>query len=167
MAWIDPKGLLKVAEDLVRPTKGQPLQAALRRSISTAYYSLFAALANEISRPYQGEAKNMAKRLVEHGGARGVCKELLGQRKVPWLSGTPSCDPDLLDFAEQFVDLQKSRLMADYDHNYKPAKRDALDAISAAKQGVADLESVRKTSKDQLQAVCVAMIAKDRTRLKQ
>lgn len=57
--------------------------------------------------------------------------------------------------------------MADYDHNYKPAKRDALDAISAAKQGVADLESVRKTSKDQLQAVCVAMIAKDRKRLKQ
>ena len=57
--------------------------------------------------------------------------------------------------------------MADYDHTYKPAKRDAFDAISAAKQGVTSLESARKTSKDQLQAVCVAMIAKDRRRLKQ
>ncbi|MCQ3809477.1 MAG: hypothetical protein KTV68_02870 [Acidimicrobiia bacterium] len=167
MAWIDPKGLLKVAEDLVRPIKGQPLQARLRRSISTAYYSLFTALTNVISDPYQGEAKNMAKRLVEHGAARSVCKELLDQRKVPWLSGTPACDPSLLDFAEQFVDLQKSRMIADYDHNYKPAKRDALDAISAARQGLINLESARKTSKDQLQAVCVAMIAKDRKRLRQ
>lgn len=167
MAWIDPNGLLKVAEDLVRPKKGQPSQARIRRSISTSYYALFTALSLEIARPFSGEADGMARRLVEHGAARSVCEDLRNQGKIPWLSGTPACDQSLLDFAQHFVELQESRISADYDHFYKPAKRDALNAISAARRGLSNLESARKTKKDQLQAICVAIIAKDRRRLKQ
>ena len=167
MAWIDPHGLLKVAEDLVRPIKGQPSQPRLRRCISTAYYALFTALSLEIARPFSGEARGMARRLVDHGAARSVCEDLGKQGKIPWLTGTPTCDQSLLDFARHFIELQESRISADYDHFYKPDKRDALKAIGAARRGLSDLESARQDKKDQLQAVCVAMIAKDRRRLKQ
>ena len=71
---VTPEALLDAAELLVSPTHGTPSRARIRRSISTAYYSLFTALTAEVARPYRGEAKVNARRLVEHGKARTVCE---------------------------------------------------------------------------------------------
>ena len=156
-----PEALLGAAEFLVSPTHGTPSRARIRRSISTAYYSLFTALTAEVARPYRGEAKVNARRLVEHGKARPVCDKL-EEGKVPW--STRGSDSDLREFATRFVRLYLSRQRADYDHTYEPNKNDAQKAITDARNGIRSLKTARTNNPDQVKMMCVAILATDTQR---
>lgn len=154
-----PANLPAAAKHLLPVGPGRPNHAMLRRSISTAYYALFAALREEVARPYSAQAKPAAWRLPAHGAANDVCQNLVNRRSIPWMEGTPGCNADLLDFAENFLEVQAARHLADYDYGYAPKKSDTKVILGRARDGVRSLESARRTDPEQVQVVCVAMSA--------
>lgn len=151
--------LLIVANDLCPTRAGRPSHAYLRRSISTSYYAVFHALTEEVARPYKGDVRPTARRMLDHGSARDVLTGLAKGGQVVWLSGRPACSPHLKQFAEDFEYLQLARHQADYDLAYTPRKADASIAMDRARRAVGDLDAVRRYCPEQLQAMCVAMIA--------
>ena len=82
---------------------------------------------------------------------------------MPW-STSGNCDCNLQEFAKRFVLLYLSRHRADYDHTYEPDKNDAQDAIKHARYGSRYLAMARTTNSDQVQMMCVAIIASDTQR---
>ncbi len=150
-----PKGLLEAAAALIPPGRGRPSRDRIRRLISSSYYALFTALTAEFARPYRQNVQAAARRLVEHGKARSVCDSL---------KDDSSCDASLRKFAEQFVDLYIDRQNADYDHTYDPDKSDAEDAIASARSGIECLSQARTTSPDQVQMMCVKILASNTQR---
>ena len=131
----------------------------LRRSISTAYYSLIVAPGEEAARPYSSQAKPAAWRLVAHGAAKDLCQDLVRRRIIPWMEGTQSCNAHLLDFAENHLDVQAARHSADYGYGYAPKKSGTKVILRRARDGVRPSESARGTDPEQIQVVCVAMSA--------
>ena len=53
---------------------------------------------------------------------------------------------------------------ADYDHTYEPDKIDAEKAIERARTGIDCLSQARTTNPDQVQMMCVNIIASDTQR---
>lgn len=159
-----PQGLLDVAESLCPTGPGRPAHAALRRAVSTAYYALFTALAEEVARLFMPTVRVAARRLLEHSRAQAVFHRLGATGRVPWLEGNPVCHEDLLFVAGVFTDLQAERYMADYDHTYVPNKAETLYAIGYAGDGVRRLKAGRANCREQLEVACLAMIADDRSR---
>lgn len=156
--------LLAVAQSLVPAGPGRPLHAALRRSVSTAYYALFTALTEEVGRVFTAALRPSARRLLDHGSAGGVLRRIEAEKRVPWVEGRPGCDPDLLVVAKTFSYLRLERHLADYDYAYTPRKSDALKAIARARIAIRSLARARSSCPDQLDMVCLAMIATERTR---
>ena len=150
-----PDGLLEAAEILIPTGQSRPSRSRIRRSISTSYYALFTALTAELARPYQDTVQPAARRLVEHGKARSVCVSLQVDGRY---------DANLREFAKRFVRLQMRRVRADYDHTYEPHKREAYDAINAARAGIEHLSRARAASPDQVQMMCVKIVATDAQR---
>ena len=150
-----PEGLLEAAEALVPPGTGLPSRDRIRRSISSSYYALFTALTAEFARPYRPNMQAAARRLVEHGKARSACNILIGDSR---------CDANLREFAKQFMRLHLIRQRADYDHTYEPDKIDAEKAMERARTGIDCLSRARTTSPDQVQMMCVNIIASDTQR---
>lgn len=159
-----PQGLLYVAESLCPTGPGRPAHAALRRAVSTAYYALFTALAEEVARLFTPTVRAASRRLLEHSGAQAVFHRLRSTGKVPWLEGNPVCHEDLLFLAGVFTDLQAERYTADYDYTCVPNKAETLYAIGYAGDGIHRLEAARASCREQLEVACLAMIADDRTR---
>ena len=162
---LSPAGLLDAARHLVPTGRGRPRKPRLRRAISTAYYAAFTALTAEVARHYPpGAARRAVCRLVSHGAARRACSDLRSSGSVPWLHGNPACHPDLLDFATNFETLYVLRHLADYDHDYSCTKLDASDALRCAQRAVDALASAHKQCPEQLDILCIATLADDRTR---
>ncbi|MCY3786399.1 MAG: hypothetical protein OXG47_06690 [bacterium] len=159
MAAPSSEGLLRAAEIQLGPAEEPPSEEAIRRAVSTAYYSLFAALCDEIARPWQGRARIAARRLLRHQAARDVCRQLVDRRYVAWLQDNPKCHADLLGFAEHFVGLIRAREAADYSDDFSADGWAAQEAIQAARAGVEHLNRARLAVPEQVSVTCVAMIA--------
>ena len=159
-----PADLLAAATHLLPAGPGRPNRAMLRRSISTAYYAMFAALREEVARPFSSQAKPAAWRLLAHSAANDVCQDLVNRRIIPWMEGTPRCNGDLLDFAENFLVVQAARHLADYGYGYVPKKSETKVILRRARDGVRSLESARTADPEQLQVMCVAMSASQSVR---
>lgn len=170
MARLTPKRLLRTAETLVPSGRGRPAQANLRRAISTAYYAVFCALGDQVVKPYSQDLKPSIRRLLSHSAGLAVFGQLTsfdsraGVARLRWHPGQPICDRDLLDFAKSFSILLDAREAADYNHRSIPTKRDAQNALDIARVAIDQLDRAARNSPEQVQAVCVAMIASDRTR---
>lgn len=80
------------------------------------------------------------------------------------MTGAPSCDPELRLFADSFIDLLMARHRADYDVEYTPTKKDALTAVQRADRAIQALAKAKAACPDQLQAMCVAMVATSQAR---
>lgn len=93
-----------------------------------------------------------------------MAEKLRASKSLPWITGTPGCHPELLSFAHSFADLQMARYRADYDVEYTPTKKDAIIAVQRAERAVGALAKARSVCPDQLQAVCVAVIATNQAR---
>lgn len=164
MPALSSTGLLRAAGRLLPAAPGRPLDAALRRAVSTAYFALFTAVGDEVARPYHRETATAARRLVDHGAAREVCSTLVSHKRVNWLPGKPACHSALAHFADCFVRLQAARLYADYDNDYEPTKDAASESIVISRTGIDCLRHARDVRPEQVQAMCVAMIAGPATR---
>lgn len=132
-------GLIALAVDLVNADDPETAAARARRSISTAYYALFHALAGSnadllVGQPSGGQSWLRVYRALDHGAAKRVMAD---PRRTP-----PEQDDALAAFANVFVGLQQQRHAADYD----PAASFSLDAarsvVAAARQALADFADV-------------------------
>lgn len=176
MSAPNPDALPSIAEQLIPSGVGAPSVAHLRRAISTAYYAVFCALCLEVGKPYPGDLGRVASRLVAHNSARSVLTNLFRTERnrmlFTWLPidrqnpDESICDPDLKKFADIFERLLELRESADYDYIWKPSKKDAEDAISSAREAIARFEQAKANRNDQVRAVCLPIIASQRTRMR-
>ena len=113
----------------------RPTQANLRRAVSTAYYAVFHLLARTAADLLIGRTHNsawhLACRALEHGNAKNACLNKQAMEGIP---------PEIQEFAETFVDLQKARHWADYSYEAKYDKQDTLTAIKKAENAIGQLE---------------------------
>lgn len=112
--------LLNLAQDIVPVGPGRPVQARLRRAVSTAYYALFRALIEESTRWLAGAgARNMRQvmaRSFDHGAMRDFAERIVHRKPPEFMQGLmPSIPPDLAKVAAALVRLQAERHRADYD----------------------------------------------------
>ncbi|MGA9583262.1 MAG: hypothetical protein WBR13_14980 [Allosphingosinicella sp.] len=129
--------LLALADRLAKASPRRPRQADIRRSISTAYYALFHALARNgadllvgTTKAYRSEkAWQQMYRALDHGRAKSASE---ASRNL----GFPQ---DLKDCADAFVELQKARHDADYDPLHRPSRQDALQAAARARDAISKL----------------------------
>lgn len=120
--------LLKLANDLIIPTKqGAPSHALLRRSISTAYYSLFSLLVEAAATEIVGGTSDQkylrgyVMRAISHQAIREVCKGFANKNlnsKIKKILGNNAISDDLAYVARTFYDLQFFRNEADYNYNF-------------------------------------------------
>lgn len=131
--------LIEQAGRLARAGSSKPRQADLRRSVSTAYYALFHAMAKTIADTVAGTAKAarsdqvwaLAYRGIQHGEARAVC-EILRKQAIP--SGIRDC-------ADAFVELQPARQSADYDPLHRLTRERTLELVQRAREAIGKLRS--------------------------
>ena len=110
-----PLDFIATANRLTRVIHGgRPLEADLRRAVSTTYYALFHCLAECCANMLVGSSGargsrpewNQAYRALEHStvGSRCRNRERIGR-----------FSEEIQDFAKLFVDMQNKRNRADYD----------------------------------------------------
>ena len=146
---LDPHELLRVARALaVGPS---PIDAELRRAISSAYYALFHATLQLAALRFVGAphghtaAYALIYRGFVHGRMKDVCKAIdrpiLGQRHQTLLQRT-SVSPEARAFATVFVSLQDLRHKADYDPQIVFERSDAVDACDKAEAAAHSLAAI-------------------------
>lgn len=124
---MNPQDLLESASKLASFGRGRPKQAALRRSLSTAYYAMFHALARCCADSLigggnanrNGSAWRQVYRALDHGFARSQCQD---QR-------VEAFPPSIQAFARLFADMQVKRHLADYDPFKQFAKSEVVLTI--------------------------------------
>ena len=130
--------IIEVSRELAASGKGRPKQAFLRRSISTAYYALFHALAGSCadmfiggaSADQSGTAWRRVYRSLNHAHTKNQCNS----RRI---SEFPK---EIQDFASLFAIMQVKRHKADYDPSEKFQKSKVLldiDEVQAMQEGFA------------------------------
>lgn len=111
--------LLQLADDLLTYQGGNPSQASLRRSVSTAYYALFHLLVEDAAQRWQGspEACTGLQRAFDRGPMKNTSMQLRAATWQDWHANQQVVPRPLQAVAKAFVDLQEERHTADYDNN--------------------------------------------------
>ena len=134
---MESQDLIKTARRLTKVNRGRPMQASLRRAISTAYYAVFHLLARIAADLIVGtdrnEAWHQAHRALEHGSAKNACLNQEAMLKFP---------PEIQDFALAFAILQTARQRADYSLEDRYSQLDANAAINLAHNAIGALKKV-------------------------
>lgn len=134
--------LLQQTEDLLNLDPRRPKQASLRRSISTAYYSLFSLLVDEAARAAVGggPGKKLLRgyviRTFYHKGMADVCRRFVNKnhsKKIEELLPGHQISEDLVYIADTFCFLQDERTEADYNFVRSYTKEYVNVIISDAK----------------------------------
>lgn len=149
--------LLALAGRLAKASPRKPRQVDLRRSISTAYYALFHAIARNAADCMVGTSRahrpnrawTQIYRALEHGAARNACSAV---RNLGFPPGITEC-------ADAFAELQEARHSADYDPEYRPTRAEALEAVAKAREAVVKL---RRTAIKDRRAFAVQVLMKKR-----
>ncbi|NHM18855.1 hypothetical protein [Tritonibacter mobilis] len=140
-----PKSLIQTAKNLLPPITAAPSEADLRRSISTAYFAAYHALAQTCADSLIGEDKasrpNRAWIEVYRGLSHGTSKDACAKAKSV---GFPE---EVEGFADTFVQLQHARKRVDYDPTCQPSENEAAQWVAISEVSVNKLENVDKNSK--------------------
>lgn len=141
MDWHD---LIVVAEALaqgaVQPQTGRPRQAELRRSVSTIYYSVFHAFADNNANTLIGSspqahsdpAWELTYRAIDHGRARARCDDRAAMSRFP---------PEIKAMAALFVRLQAMRHRADYASRETYSRSQVLQLAIETRQSIDAFET--------------------------
>jgi hypothetical protein len=128
--------LLDAADLLARANTGRPVQAFLKRAVSTAYYAAFDALASECANTVvSSDARRTARawvqvyRALDHNSARTACQQSR-QRGFPSEIGS---------FADAFIQLQEARHEADYNPTSKFTRSEVMALIELSEAGIHSL----------------------------
>ena len=129
------------------------MQASLRRSVSASYYALFHLMVDEATRrmfPCRNRTslRGCLARAFGHGDMRKVAQQFsegrISPKLAPGLDGE-ALQPELINVAATFVDLQEARHEADYDMMRRFSRREVLDLVDRAKQAFVDWNRVRRS----------------------
>jgi hypothetical protein len=150
---IDPAKLLEAARDFAdhQTAQGRPRPVWLRRAISSAYYALFHSISIAASEHLlpdgtRGERLELA-RSFDHRPLKDVCDWIARRSTAP-----PHArrlveslrDTGIEDLAAAFIDLQKARHDADYDHLAVVRKATAFAAILDAAEAIDGLDAASR-----------------------
>ena len=148
--------MIVTARKLANASPRRPRQADLKRAISTAYYTLFHAMAQDAADVLVGvgtdrpdTAWTQVYRGLQHGEAKNACMQV---RNLDFPAGVVTC-------AEAFVLLQERRHSADYDPNHRVLRADALRAIGLAETAIDALGSAPRKDR---RAFAVLLLFKKR-----
>lgn len=143
---LNPNQLLSVAKLLAEPpVRGAPVQARVRRAISTAYYALFHTLTAAASDLMAGaRARGTQRHLFiyrsfEHKRMADVCRQISSGKLRTDVGAI--FDTTIQECANVFVDLQESRHEADYDPIRRIPLSDAQAAVSRAGDAIRMLDA--------------------------
>ncbi|MCY4423048.1 MAG: hypothetical protein OXC06_08270 [Acidimicrobiaceae bacterium] len=170
MTRLTADGLLRTAAVLVSESPGRPAEADLRRAVSTAYYAVFCALGEELAKAYDEPLSRSVRRLLSHSGVLEVFGRLTradrgtSTRVLRWHPDQPVCDADLLRSADACRWLLGAREDADYDHLTSHTKQEAEKAVVRARLAISQIRRAATNSPQQVQAVCIALIASPASR---
>lgn len=166
--------LLSQARILAKAGAKRPKQADLRRAISTAYYSLFHHLCEEVTKEFFGVSaadqkfRALAKRSIAHTKIKvvleqfrrrepaGILVPFWNLKRDPW-GIVPNQDLDRL--RRIFWKLQEMRHEADYDFSRGFSRQDALDACDEAKQGIEACDRLKQNDPQimKLLSMCILL----------
>ena len=136
-------GHLAVAKRLAYTKR--PSQAEIRRSISSAYYAVFHALARTCANSLIGrnpsQRPNKAWVEVYRGLNHGTCRQACEQANAV---AFPDC---IKEFADAFHQLQEYRHKADYDPEIKFTKKEGETWYQIAKLSIDSLRSANNVDK--------------------
>lgn len=146
--------LLEQARHLAKRERKRPKQASLRRAVSAAYYALFHLLVREATELFlSGNAREPLRqrlaRVFSHADMKDASKAYnvkpSKKKLAAVLAGLPATQPELLDVAGAFVELQEARHQADYNTEKAFTRSESNDLIDQAEQAFADWKQIRKT----------------------
>ena len=126
--------LLSLSAALIFLDQEHCTQAALRRSVSTAYYAVFHLLISDAAQRWEGTTADRGglERSFSHGGMKSVSLEFAHNRWKDSRGTKPRQPQSLRDVAAAFVDLQTGRHVADYDNHREWTQTEAADMIGKA-----------------------------------
>ena len=151
--------LIEAAELLISGATGRPKQAMLKRSVSTSYYALFHALAYNNVDALLGWGMQSTSywetiapiyRLIEHGPARNALARITRDHLQADL---------FIRVASAFAELQKQRMLADYDPKPVFTLPAVRELIAVAREAIADVRSLQR---DDRRFLASQLIAKTR-----
>lgn len=151
--------LIEASELLIVVTTGSPKQAMLKRAVSTAYYALFHALAyNNVDAllgwgmpsPHYWDIVSPIYGLIEHGSA----KSALGR-----ITRTHPQSDVFIRVGSAFAEIQKQRMLADYDPKPRFTLSAVRELIEVAREAIADIGRLRR---DDRRFLASQLIAKNR-----
>ena len=146
-----PADLLQQARFLAVKEPRRPLQANLRRAVSSAYYAVFHLLVDAAtSRMLRGSERaglrSCVARAFGHGTMRQVAQQFSANRVSsklsPGLNGQP-LQKEVIYIAATFVELQQARHEADYDTMRSFTRREVIDLVEQVERAVLAWSVVR------------------------
>ena len=143
---MQPEALLELARHIAEHRRRRPSQVSLRRALSTAYYALFHALAQNGADELVGktaalrgsEAWQMAYRGIEHGRASSVFRNGSFMTRFP---------PAIQEFGKFFIEMQATRHQADYNPRADFTKSFVLGRIRNAERAIARFRAANATDR--------------------
>ena len=145
--------LLTQATHLATNEPKRPKQASLRRSVSASCYALYHLLVDSavrrlISAGGRTALRDCLRRGFKHSTMKVAALQFanhgVSSKLEPGLNGLP-LQPELVNVARTFVDLQELRHAADYDLSRPFSRLEALDFALDASVAFFDWNTVRKT----------------------
>lgn len=146
--------MLKISEDLLEQAgkllisgRGRSNQAAVRRAISNAYYSVFNTIIQEGVKLLIGnnikdsDTILYMHRCFDHLGVKEACELMMKLSIPPKHSPMKAQKEDaagllVREFASLFIRLQKARHYADYDFSENCSKVTAAQGVEFAKDAI-------------------------------
>lgn len=137
--------LLQQATHLATYQGANPDQAALRRSVSTAYYALFHLLIEDAGQRWQGspEAITALERAFNHGPMKNSSIQFKGSTWTDWHGISQPVPPELQRVARTFIELQEERHTADYNNHEQWTVSDVQSLLSTASSAFQDWLAIR------------------------
>lgn len=163
--------LLRQAHQLATRERQRPRQASLRRAISAAYYELFHLLVHEATNRLIGgvaraELRHCLGRAFAHADMKSVAQQFaannVSQKVASGLRRQP-LQPDLINVASAFVDLQQARHEADYDTARRFTRQEALMLVGQVDQAFEGWQRIRSSL--QADVFLVALLAQKGMRM--
>ena len=118
----------------------EPIQASLRRAVSTAYYALFHLLIDDAVSKWAVERQRSALgRTFEHKAMKTICEDHV---KNFYSAGKLDSGAKLKNVAQTFAILQQPRHTADYDVAFDWSRTNAIGQIDLVSAAFEDWHSI-------------------------
>ncbi|MEK6233475.1 MAG: hypothetical protein N2C14_02090 [Planctomycetales bacterium] len=140
--------LLAIARQMIDRNPGAPIEAELRRAVSTAYYALFHLFIHDGTGCLVATAslRPRVSRTFEHKHMRAVCREYAALQSYAeqYVTSDGLLVPgQLVTIADTFVTLNEARLQADYNTSTAVTLAQATANVERAEQAFKDWVAIQ------------------------